>query len=115
MKKSIEILLERADRKEIFEDNDENIARVRVFAPDGDNAKVFSSEEYHVILEMSKDAMIGFATELLRMAYDDDEDSFKELMPSYPTFVSQHMGIILKSDSCRLSVSKQYLGKIKDI
>jgi hypothetical protein len=115
MKKSIEISLDQTDREELFELNDENIARVRVFAPDGDKVSVFSGEEYHVILEMSKDAMIGFATELLRTAHDGDEDSFKELMPSYSTFVSQHMGIILKSDSCRLSVSKQYLGKIKDI
>lgn len=114
-KKSIKITLEQTGEDEVFEVNDENIARVSITVPDGDKAKVLFGEKYHVILEMSKDAMIGFATELLRMAYEDDEDSFKELTVSDSTFVSQCMGIILKSDSCRLSVSKQDLGKIKDI
>lgn len=113
--RKIEISLERTDKEEIFEVNDENLARVTVTVPDGNKAKVLSGYEHHIILEMSKDAMIGFATELLRMAYEEDEDSFKELTPSDSTFVSQCLGIVLKPDSCRLSVSKQDLGNIKDI
>ena len=112
--KSIEISIERV-KDEIFEMNDANIVRVRVFVPDGNKPKELIGSENHVILEMSKDAMIGFATELLRMAYNDKEDSFVELMPSDSDFISQSMGIVLKHDSCRLSVSKQDLGKIKDI
>ncbi|MEK7722873.1 MAG: hypothetical protein AAB336_00855 [Acidobacteriota bacterium] len=114
-KRILKILLDNPENEEIFEVNDENIAKVRVFVPDGDKPKELLGEQCHVILEMSKDAMVGFATELLRMAYNDEEDSFKELTPSYSTFVSQYMGIILKSDSCRLSISKQDLGKVKDI
>lgn len=113
--RKIEISLERTDKEKIFEVNDENLGRVTITVPDGDKVKVLSGYQYHVILEMSKDAMIGFATELLRMAYEKDEDSFNELTPSDSTFVSQCMGIVLKPDSCRLSVSKQNLGNIKDI
>ena len=114
-KRTIEIPLEHSDEAEIFEINDENIANVRVFVPDGDKAKELKGSHFHVILEMSQDGMIGLATELLRMAYNGDEYSFVELMPSSWGFASQCMGIILKADSCRLSISKQDLGKIENI
>lgn len=114
-KRTLKILLDNPENEEVFEIKDENIANVRVFVPDGDKPKELLGDQCHVILEMSKDAMIGFATELLRMAFESDEDSFKELTPSNKNFLSQYMGIFLKSDSCRLSISKQDLGKIKDI
>jgi hypothetical protein len=114
-KKSIEISLEPSDEEEIFEINDENLANVCIFAPDGDKAKVLKGSQYHVILELSPDGMIGLATELLRTAFNNEEDVFIELMPSERGFISQCMGIVLKPDSCRLSISKQVLGKIEDI
>jgi hypothetical protein len=114
-KKSIEISLELSVEAEVFEINDENLANVRVFIPDGDKPKELTGYQYHVILELSRDGMIGLATELLRTAYDDKEEIFCELMPSYEGHICQYMGIVLKPDSCRLSISKQDLGKIEDI
>lgn len=114
-KRNIEIPLERSDEAEIFEINDENIANVRVFTPGEDKPKELIGYQYHVILELSRDGMIGLATELLRTAYDDKEEIFCELMPSFEGNIRQCMGIVLKPDSCRLSISKQDLGKIKDI
>jgi hypothetical protein len=114
-KRSVKIPLERSDKVEIFEINDENIANVRIFIPDGDKPKELIGYEHHVILELSRDGMIGLATELLRAAYNDKEDIFCELMPSYEGHICQYMGIVLKPGSCRLSISKQNLGKIEDI
>ncbi len=91
------------DQIESYEIDDQNMALVRV---DG------LSTGPIVTLQLSRDAMLGLATELIRSAHRNDGLS-SELSPAVKGLASQCLGIYLHPQSCRLNIQRVEMGTVE--
>ena len=98
---------------EEYEKRDQNIVRVRVQLPSGE---VVASSQYRLELSLSRDAMIGLGTELIRLALKQEEISgIFHLRPMEKNFASEVLGIYLHPDSCELLVAHNEFGTIEEV
>lgn len=93
------------DRVEQYEEKDANVLMVRVQLPTGE---MVGGSNYRVEITLSKDAMIGLGTALIRSAClaDDETNLFWHLHPSIPELISQQLGVFLHPKSCELLMSE---------
>jgi hypothetical protein len=97
-------LIAPTDTLEIYEFEERNIVQVRVQDADG---KMIVSSDYKVEISFSKDAMIGFATELLRKAYNISNEGIWHLRPVDKSLISQNLGVYLHPQSCEMLIVKR--------
>jgi hypothetical protein len=96
------------DELESFEKDEKNIIQVRIQLPTGE---MIDSSKYRVELTLSKAAMLGLATNLIRFVHNADSPyGFWHLHPSEPNLASQILGVYLHPGSCELLVSEKDLG-----
>jgi hypothetical protein len=68
-----------------------------------------------VELRLSREAMLGLGTELIRAAHRQSaEPGFWHLSPAEPSFSSQMLGLYLTPDSCELLVAEDDLGSLDE-
>ena len=108
MSTTIAVPLEPKGEIEDFNADDRNVAFVSVQA----DGRQIASSDCIVDLRLSREAMIGLATELLRAAHRSPEKVFAELLPSQPGFSAERFGIYLHPESCRLHIGEADFGKI---
>lgn len=96
------------DNSEDHEINDRNIMMAQIIAPDGN---ILFGKGYLIQLTFSKDAMIGFGKELIRLAFNGD---FADLIPSREESKYLEMGVFLHPKSCQLIVEKYDFKKIDE-
>jgi hypothetical protein len=85
---------------EDFEKNDTNVACFQVFDLEGNN---ISDQIRYVGLWFVKNSLIGFGTELIRLAHNFEEGKEIHIVPkSKKSEVQQAMGIYLSPNSCEL-------------
>lgn len=102
--------------EELFEVNGDNVIGVRVC----DNKGIDISKECRVQIEFSKNALLGFATELIRLAHNYQDGKHTHLHPVEESLISQNMGVYLTPESSELIVDcndfkpiEEYLGSAK--
>lgn len=95
--------LERNEKSEIYEENDNNVLKVRVILP---NKEIVSNQSYIVELSLSRNAKLGLGTELIREALNEPyENTFSEIEPITKTNICMSKGIYLHPESCKLLVA----------
>jgi len=114
MPNNIEIEINPSDEVEEFEEQDRNVAKVQVRLPSGD---IVGSEEYTVVITLSRNAMLGIGKELIRSAYKDEDRTPHNwhLRPTDPSLPTQILGVFLHPDSCELIVGEQEMGTLENI
>jgi|GEM_PF-1343294 len=101
------------DTIEEFEKNDKNVLRVTIQLPSGE---VVSGNGYRVYFDLSKDAMLGLGTELIRAAQRENvEDLFRHLHPSFLSHATTSLGIYLHPSSCELLVAGWEFGTLQEL
>lgn len=112
--KTIEIeMLPGDDNAESFEQDEKNIVKVRVQLPTGE---IIDDSKYRVELSLSKEAMLGLATNLIRFVHDEKPPyGFWHLHRSEPDSYSQILGVYLHPKSCELMMSLDDFGCLDDI
>lgn len=107
----------RLDRKrgepEEFERNDKNLIQVSVRVP---SAGMVCNDAYLVELSLSRDAMLGLGTELIRAAYRQiDQTGFWHFRPSEPQFATKMLGVYLHPNSCQLIIAEVDHGTLESL
>ena len=111
MSKTISISLEEQDGIEGYSETDRNILQVRVRI--GANGEWHSGSECMVDLSLSREAMIGLATALLRAAHQPASDpAFVEMLPIQPKCAVERFGVFLHPKSCRLNICERDFGSL---
>lgn len=88
---------------ESFEQDDRNILNVRVQNPAGE---MIDGSGYRVEIKLSKDAMIGLGTELIRAAHRESaETRVWHLRPPDENLASRVLGVYLHPVSCELIIA----------
>jgi hypothetical protein len=106
-------LLVPEDVVEEFEKRDRNILNVRVQLPSGE---MVSGNNYRVEITLSRDAMLGLGTELIRSAYKGNtDDLFWHLHRATPTLASSILGVYLHPSSCELLISEQDYNTLQEL
>jgi len=101
------------DTIEEFEKNDKNVLRVTIQLPSGE---VVSGKGYRVLFDLSRDAMIGLGTELIRAAHRENvEDMFKHIYGSTPSLAWSSLGVYLHPSSCELLVAGWEFGTLQEL
>lgn len=81
---------------------DDNIARFTVFDKQGND---ISDQVMYITIFLSKNAMLGLGTELIRLAHNFEEDKEVHIIPtSKEKGAQQSMGIFLTPESCELII-----------
>lgn len=112
MKNLIIDLNPRGDNAEDYAENDRNVVQVRVQLPTGE---MVSTPNYRVEISLSRDAMIGLATHLLRAAHrPEGQFFFQHLRPCDSNLASQILGVFMHPKSCELLVAEVDLGTLED-
>ncbi|WP_054950716.1 hypothetical protein [Numidum massiliense] len=93
--------------EEDFELENENVGEVRVYK----NGKNISSD-CRVLVQLSKDGLIGLGTELIRLGHSFKNGRHSHIYPVDPDLVSQSMGIFLTANSCELILVCHDFGSI---
>lgn len=100
-------------REEDFKENEKNLLKVRIQLPSGE---MISNSQYRVELRLSRDAMIGLGTELVRAASKQSQDlNFWHLHPSDNQLATQILGVFLHPESCELLVSEDDFGDLDTV
>ncbi|KQL27364.1 hypothetical protein [Psychrobacillus sp. FJAT-21963] len=87
------------DKEEAFEMTGDNIALVHVM----DNSGNDITQNCRVQITLSKNALLGLGTELIRLAHDEYKNGRHfHLDPIEKEYVVQSMGIMLHPESCEL-------------
>ena len=89
------------DSKDFFEDKADNVAEIRVFNQD----KIEVTKKSVVEISLSKNALIGLGTELIRLAYNFKEGKHMHLEPVDDEHQIQRLGIFLKPNSCNVIIN----------
>jgi hypothetical protein len=98
---------------EPYEENDQNILQLRVQLPSGE---VVTDPRYRVELALSKDAMLGLGTALIRLACNENSDEgVFHAHPIEKGFASQVLGFYLAPNSCELIVAQKEFGTVEEI
>jgi hypothetical protein len=82
-----------------YEERDANVALVRVRLPDGTSV---ASPEYLVEVRLTRDAMLGLATELLRILHGPHDDVSRHTRPIDSGGACKSLGFYLAPQSCEL-------------
>ena len=85
--------------EESYEVNGDNVIKVSVY-----NKGIDLSKECRVQIEFSKNALLGFATELIRLAHNYQDGRHTHIQPVKKSLVSQNMGIYLTPESSEVIV-----------
>lgn len=110
MSKTITIPLEKHEDVEDYAKTDRNVVQVRV----GVRGQWYSSADCIVDLSLSREAMIGLATTLLRAAHRPAaETAFVELLPSVPGHATLAFGVYMHPESCRLNIGERDFGELE--
>ena len=113
MAREITISLDKTtDAVEEYEKDDRNLARVSVYFPDG---RAIGSLSHRVVLELSRDAMMGLATELVRVAHGKmkpDGGEHWHIDPVTADKATECMGLYLHPSSCELIITHRELGTV---
>jgi hypothetical protein len=110
MSKTITIPLEKQETIEDYAKTDRNVAQVRV----GIRGQWHASSDCIVDLSLSREAMIGLATALLRAAHrPPSETAFVELHPSGPGHAVLTFGVYVHPESCRLNIGERDFGELE--
>lgn len=99
-KKYIINLVNDTDKEESFEKVGNNIALVNVMDKNG----IDITQNCRVQITLSKNALIGLGTELIRLAHEYKNGQHNHIEPISKDDVVQSMGIMLHPDSCELIV-----------
>jgi hypothetical protein len=95
-----------------YSKHDKNLIRVRVQLLTGE---MVCSPDYRVEVCLSRDGMIGLATELLRAAHNPAGGFlFRRLRPSDPSLASEVLGVFMHPRSCELIVMEADLGTLEN-
>lgn len=99
---------------ELYEKKDNNILKVSIQDSSG---QMIQSKDWRVFLDFSRDAMLGFATELLRQYYSTEEGGFgmEEMMPSEKHHAVQYLGVYLHPQSCQLMISEDKFKSLEEL
>lgn len=95
------ITINSSNIEEEFEKEGNNVCRVSVLNKDGKDI----SNQCRVQIELSKNALLGLGTELIRLAHHFQDSKHTHLHPVDKNLVSQNMGIYLTTDSCELIIA----------
>lgn len=112
MSKTVNISLEEHQCIEDSSETDRNIVQVQV----GSHGVWHSSPDWIVDLSLSREAMIGLATELLRAAQQSpDAMAFVEMLPSEAECAVERFGVYMHPKSCRLNLRQQDFGVLETL
>jgi len=93
-------LLNDPDVEEGFEIEGNNIAEVTVLDKSGNDI----TNNCRVQITLSKNALIGLGTELIRLAHNYKDGKHYHIDPISKDYIVQSMGIMLHPESCELIV-----------
>lgn len=97
MKYEVDIL---NDENDEFEENADNVVVVKVY---NDLGKDITSKA-NVQLYLSKNALLGLGTELIRLAHNYKETKHVHIEPTEKDMQVQRMGIFLTPDSAEITL-----------
>ncbi len=110
MSNNITIALDDQDSSETYSESERNSLQLRV----GVGGQWYSSRDSIVDLSLSREAIIGLATALLRAAHQPiGNPAFVELHPSTPTHSTLAFGVYLHPKSCRRNIREQDFGVLE--
>ena len=89
------------DGHDKFEENADNVAVIEVF--DNKGQKIGSNSKVEIFL--SKNALLGLGTELIRLAHNYVEGKHYHITPADKEMLCQRMGIFLTPDSSELIIT----------
>ncbi|MEW9674342.1 hypothetical protein [Ammoniphilus sp. 3BR4] len=93
-------LVNDTDKEEAFEITGNNIAEVNVIDKNGNDI----TQNCRVQITLSKNALLGLGTELIRLAHEYKDGKHFHIEPISKGYVVQSMGIMLHPESCELIV-----------
>jgi len=88
------------ETKDEFENEADNVGIVEVYDKDGNDV----SSNTNVQIFLSKNALLGLGTELIRLAHKFSEGSHIHIEPAEEDTMIQRMGIFLSPDSAELTI-----------
>jgi hypothetical protein len=112
MEKFIVDINPQTDKVEDFEREDKNLLKVRVQLPNGD---MIEGQDYRVEITLSKEAMLGLGTSLIRAAHSGKDLKFWHLHPADSSLTSQNFGVFLHPESCELLIAEKDFENIHKI
>ncbi|QFF99014.1 hypothetical protein PB01_09315 [Psychrobacillus glaciei] len=86
------------DNEEDFEMTGDNIALINVMDMSGDEI----TQNCRVQITLSKNALLGLGTELIRLAHEYKDSKHFHIEPINKEYVVQSKGIMLHPESCEL-------------
>lgn len=107
---SYNVELNNSENIEEFEVNGDNVAELRVYNEKGND--ITSKSKVQFIL--SKNGLLGFGTELIRLAHKFEDGYHTHLEPSEEERIVQNLGIILMPTSCELIVNCNEMKTIEE-
>ena len=87
--------------EEPFDQIGDNVIKVRAFDKDG----LEISPNSRVQIDFSKNALLGFATELIRLAYQFQDGYHTHLHPAVENLLCENLGVYLAPDSSELIIN----------
>lgn len=98
---------------EDFEKNDSNVASLEVFDQCGSGV---SGQVRYITMFLSKNAMLGLGTELIRLAHNFEEGKEIHIIPaSLEKGAQESMGVFLTPDSCELIIKCKSFGTVDEV
>ena len=95
-----------------------NSDKLREYAEKGDNvgyARVLEGNNPpRILIELSRNGLIGLGTELIRLAHDYQEGWHEHIHPAEKGLISSSMGIFLHPESSEVIISCTEFGVIND-
>lgn len=98
------------DEHDEFEVNADNVAVIEVYDKNGNRV----SSQTKVQIFLSKNALLGLGTELIRLAHNYVESKHFHIMPADKEMLCQRMGIFLTPGSSELIITCSETKKIDD-
>jgi len=90
-----------------------SIFNIALFQAYDKDKKTISDQVVYIIINFSKNAMLGLGTELIRLAHNFEEGKEVHIIPaSKEKCAEQSMGIFLTPDSCELIIKCTTFGPI---
>lgn len=99
------------EKIESYQEEDNNLAKIEIIDPNG---KIINGKDYRILILLTKEALLGLGTELIRYAHHCKNDNQRHLRRITKDKVIQNMGIYLTPESNELIISCNNLGKIDD-
>ena len=99
--------------KELYRAADENVIRIEVQLPTG---QMLETRDCRVVVSMTKDAMLGFGTSLIRAALDESQErGCWEFENAEQDSAIEQLGVYLHPSSCKLVLNLTSLGKLQNL